>query len=195
MKYKQFRLEIAGVFFVIIASVLMQNLYELSEHNLLGIMFGSVNNSIWEISKTLLMPYVLWAIIELLSIKPPFYSFVVSKVIALYFLAVCYILLCLLIHLSGLDFSSLPEFVLAVVSTAFAMWLSLRLTYSDYNLKPLFYPALCMLLFFLALYLSFTIFPPKIYIFMDRQTQLYGLIPEYFDKGAVALDAFYGITK
>lgn len=197
MKNKLLKLEISGIFFVIIVSVFMQNFYELSQHNLLGIMFGAVNNSIWEIAKTLLLPYALWAVIELLCVRPPFYSFVVSKVISLYFLGVFYILMCLLVHILGLDTSSLPEFSSAVICTALAMWLSFSLTYSDFDskLKNLFYPALCMILLFAALYLSFTTFPPHFYIFMDRNTSLYGIIPEYIDKGAIVLDTFYGISE
>ncbi len=69
MQKKLMYLEIAGILFIVIMSVFMQNLLDLSGHTLIGVMFGSVNDSIWEIEKTLLFPYLLWAGIELLCIK------------------------------------------------------------------------------------------------------------------------------
>ena len=58
MQKKLMYLEIAGIIFIVIMSVFMQNLLDLSGHTLIGVMFGSVNDSIWEIEKTLLFPYL-----------------------------------------------------------------------------------------------------------------------------------------
>ena len=69
MQKKLMYLEIAGILFIVIMSVFMQNLLDLSGHTLIGVMFGSVNDSIWEIEKTLLFPYLLWAGIELLKFR------------------------------------------------------------------------------------------------------------------------------
>ena len=60
------KLEISGIFFILIMSVFMQNLYSISDRGLFGVLFGSVNDSIWETAKTLLFPYVMWGMIELL---------------------------------------------------------------------------------------------------------------------------------
>ena len=79
-----------------VMSVFMQNLLELSGHTLIGVMFGSVNDSIWEIEKTLLFPYLLWAGIELLCVKVPFRRFVTAKTIALWSFAVISSAVCLL---------------------------------------------------------------------------------------------------
>ena len=54
MQKKLMYLEIAGILFIVIMSVFMQNLVDLSGHTRIGVMFGSVNDSIWEIEKTLL---------------------------------------------------------------------------------------------------------------------------------------------
>ena len=95
MQKKMMKLEIGGIFFVIIMSVFMQNFYELSNHELIGIMFGSVNDSIWETAKTILFPYLLWGMIELLCVHPPFRKFAAIKIFTLYFAGTLYILLCL----------------------------------------------------------------------------------------------------
>ena len=86
MQKKLMYLEIAGILFIVIMSVFMQNLLDLSGHTLIGVMFGSVNDSIWEIEKTLLFPYLLWAGIELLCIKIPFRKFIVAKAVSLPFI-------------------------------------------------------------------------------------------------------------
>ncbi|MCH5297923.1 MAG: hypothetical protein J1E85_09670 [Ruminococcus sp.] len=188
------KLEIAGIFFVIILSVFLQNLFRLTDRNLIGVMFGSVNNSIWEFTKTLLLPYFLWSMIELLSVRMPFRKFVVSKTVSLYFLGLSYILITFVTNLLGLCTNALPELVAAVACVAMAQCLSLRLIRSDFSTKNLYLPSILLLLLFVSLFLSFTVFPPEMYIFKDRDTGLYGIIPQYIDRGAIALDTFYGFT-
>lgn len=191
MQKKIIRLEIAGIFFVLILSVFMQNLHSLCGRELIGVLFGSVNDSIWESAKTLLLPYALWGMIELLCARPPFRRFVVSKIISLYYLAVSYILLCLIFTIFGSEGDFLLEFTAAIFGICTSLFLSYRLLLSGLKLEPLFLPSFFMFLFFIALYSSFTPFPPKMYIFMDRATRLYGITPEHIDAGAVALDAVY----
>lgn len=195
MKDRLKKLEIVGVFFVIILSVFLQNLYGITNRNLVGVMFGSVNHSIWEFTKTLLLPYFLWSMIELLSVRTPFRRFVVSKTISLYFLGISYILITLVTNLLGLCTNTLPELVAAVACVAMAQYLSLCLIRSDFDTKNLYMPSILLLLLFAALFLSFTVFPPEMYIFKDRDTGLYGIIPEYIDKGAIALDVFYSMQN
>lgn len=195
MKDRLKRLEIAGIFFVIILSVFLQNLYSITNRNLVGVMFGSVNHSIWEFTKTLLLPYFLWSMIELLSVRTPFRRFVVSKTISLYFLGISYILITLVTNLLGLCTNALPKLVAAVACVAMAQYLSLCLIRSDFDTKNLYLPSILLLLLFAALFLSFTVFPPEMYIFKDRDTGLYGIIPEYIDKGAIALDVFYSMQN
>lgn len=195
MKDRLKKFEIAGILFVIILSIFLQNLFNLTDRNLIGVMFGSVNNSIWEFTKTLLLPYFLWSMIELLSVRTPFRRFVVSKTVSLYFLGLSYILITLVTNLLGLCTNALPELVAAAVCVAMTQFLSMRLIRSNFNTQNLYYPSIFLLLLFIALFLSFTVFPPEMYIFKDRDTGLYGIIPEYIDKGAIALDTFYGFTS
>lgn len=195
MKDRLKKFEIAGILFVIILSIFLQNLFNLTDRNLIGVMFGSVNNSIWEFTKTLLLPYFLWSMIELLSVRTPFRRFVVSKTVSLYFLGLSYILITLVTNLLGLCTNALPELVASAVCVAMAQFLSMRLIRSNFNTQNLYYPSIFLLLLFIALFLSFTVFPPEMYIFKDRDTGLYGIIPEYIDKGAIALDTFYGFTS
>ncbi len=193
MQKKLIKLEIAGIFFTLIMSVFLQNLHSLCERELIGVMFGSVNDSIWETAKTILLPYLLWGMIELLSIRLPFKKFAVSKIITLYYLGISYILICLIFSFFEPSSAGLPEFAAAIICISTASYLSFRLPFSDFKLELLFAPAFFMLLLFIALFCSLTPFPPHIYIFMDRATNLYGIIPEHLDKGAIILDTIYFI--
>lgn len=193
MQKKMIKLEIGGIFFVIIMSVFMQNFYELSNHELIGIMFGSVNDSIWETAKTILFPYLLWGMIELLCVHPPFRKFAAIKIFTLYFAGTLYILLCLIFSPFGALSHSIPELTAELVCIIFSSYLSYRLLFNDYEFEKLFMPSFFLLLLFIAFYCSFTPFPPKIYIFMDRATNLYGLIPDNIDAGAIVLDTLFRV--
>ena len=191
MQKKFLKLELAGMLFVVVASVFLQNLYEISNRMIIGIMFGSVNDSIWEIEKTLLLPYFVWMLIEIMCIRLPFRKFVAAKTISLWCFAFTYSAICLLYSLFGEESHMLPEFIAAIVCTVFVFYLSYRLIFSELKLEALYYPAFFMLLLFAAFYCSFTPFPPQLSLFQDRPTGLYGIIPENFDAGAVYLDSIF----
>lgn len=187
MQNKMLKLEICGIFFILILSVFEQNLYQLSERNLIGIIFGSVNNSIWEITKTLMLPYVLWSMLELLTLRPAFKKFVISKTIGLYLLGATYILLSLVV--SGFYGGYFAQFIAAIASVSTSLWLSYKIYMSNLKTDNIYLPAIFMLMLFIAIFLSFTIFPPQIPIFKDRDTGLYGLIPQNIDIGAIVLSS------
>lgn len=186
-----FKFEIGGIFFILILSVFMQNLYSLVNRELIGVLFGSVNDSIWETAKTLILPYALWGIIELLCIRLPFKRFVTAKVIALYYLGISYILLNLMFALLGMENDFLISFTSAIFCITTSLFLSYRLVFSNQKLENIFLPAFFMLMLLIAFYFSFTPFPPKMYIFKDRTTSLYGIIPKNIDAGAIVLDTMY----
>ena len=144
MQKKLMYLEIAGILFIVIMSVFMQNLLDLSGHTLIGVMFGSVNDSIWEIEKTLLFPYLLWAGIELLCIKIPFRKFIVAKAVSLWFFCLSYSAICLLYSLTGAQTHFLPEFTAALICCTLAFFISFRLTVGSKQCEVLFYPAFFM---------------------------------------------------
>ncbi len=195
MKSKIVRLEFFGVVFIVCMSVFLQNLYALTNRSLLGIMFGAVNGSIWEIAKTVFLPYVIWSILELLSIKCNFRRFVAARTVSLCVLAVSFILICLVSSISHFDNSPVTSYAAAVICSAFSLYLSHRLVNGKHKVETLFYPAIFVLLLLLAVFFSFTPFPPELYIFRDKATGLYGIIPQNIDYGAIALDAFYGLNQ
>ena len=90
---KIFAAEPVGAAFTALGSWFMLSLYKASGGELLGILFGAVNNSAWEHCKTLLLPYLIWSILELLSFKPQVRHFTVAKTASLYALGLLYLLL------------------------------------------------------------------------------------------------------
>ena len=91
MDRKLLFLEIAGGAFVACGSLFMRQLYTLCGGELLGILFGAVNGSMWEACKTLLLPYLLWAVLETLTLRLRVHRFTVVKALALYRLGFDYL--------------------------------------------------------------------------------------------------------
>lgn len=191
MTKKLLKMEIIGIFFVLIFSIFLRALHSMCPRELIGVIFGAVNDSIWENVKTILLSYLIWGMIELLSIQLPFRKFVVTKIITLYTLALSYILLCLVFSLFGSESQFVAEMTFAVVCVISNFFASYKLTNSEIKLASFFTPSLFLMLLFIAFFCSFTPFPPKNYIFMDRATLLYGIIPEHIDEGAIVLDTIY----
>ena len=179
MDKKLIYLELAGNAFTAAAALFMQRLYSLSGGGLLGIRFGSVNASAWEFCKTLLLPFLIWSMLEAMIIRVRLRRFTAAKTAALYALGISYLLL-------GKILPSLPAAVICVLC---AFCLSYVLYRSQLKLEALFAPSLSMLFLFLALYFSLTPFPPRCGIFLDGETGMYGIIPKYIDYGAIALDS------
>ena len=148
MQKKMIKTEVGGIFFVLVVSMFLHNLYSLCGHEIIGIMFGSVNDSIWEGLKVILLTYILWAILELMCIKPRFKKFVVSKIISLYVLGFLYIAQCLVFSL----FSKTPQFVAELtfcfVSVCLSAFLSEKLYFSLIELEGLFF--CCFSVLFIA---------------------------------------------
>lgn len=180
-------MEIGGILFCSLYAILAGKLYELSGKGLIGVLFGSVNNSPWECIKPLLLSYLLWGILEALSLQPSLHRLAAVKTAALYLLTATLLAGSLVLRLFGLETDSAAFTALCLISLCICTAVSLRLFYSELELKRFFAPCVFLLFLFLACYFSLTPFPLKNIIFMDSKTGLYGLIPEYFDMGAYYL--------
>jgi len=168
-------LEISGGAFVACGSLFMRQLYALCGGELLGILFGAVNGSMWEACKTLLLPYLLWAILETLLLRLRVHRFTVVKALSLYLLGFVYL---------ALRVTGSADLFASVLAVAAATLCSLFLYHADVPLRWLFAPSLVLLFLFAALYCSLTPFPPHTALFYDRTAGLYGIIPRHYDYGA-----------
>lgn len=181
-------LEIAGILVIYLIAVLLHFVYDLTNGSVLAILFGSVNESVWEHIKIFCVGYVFWAIIELLIIKPPFKKYVVAKTISLYFLSLCIPAFFYAYNL----FTSGPVLILDMLSSlaflALAQYISYKLTVNENSIADYFCVALMLLMLYFVMFFSFTVFPPKVDLFKDPLTGMYGIIDDDIDIGAVFLD-------
>ena len=125
-----------------------------------------MNGSVWESCKTLLFAYLIWAVLEALTLKLSVRRFTVAKAAALYALGVIYILL---------RTANTERHVAAAAAVIAALGLSFLLYASPLPLRRFFAPALIMLFLFIALYFSLTPFAPESGLFRDPETGLCGI--------------------
>ena len=160
---------------------------------MLGIFFGSVNNSMWEQTKVVMLSYFIWSLVEAVGKRSGFHRFAVSRIISLWFVGIFCLASYLLIYALGIENANLPRFICAVTACLCAFALSARLEYGERKIEQLFLPCVFMMLLLIAVYCSFTVFPPHMVIFEDTAMGMYGIIPEYIDSGAITLDTLYRV--
>ncbi len=179
MKKKKLVLaEILGVFIVIAGALFLQNLYELTGKSTLGVVFGSVNQSVWEKAKCASIAYFLYGLIELMCVKPWFRRFVVSKAFGLSVTLGAFLI-------AGAIWGT--GLVVLLGSVGCGLFSSYLLYVSGLSIGSLFAPACFLLMLIFMMTFSFTAFPPRIFIFEDPMTGYYGVLPQSFDMGAVLL--------
>lgn len=188
MNIKKFRLlELIGIPVIYLVASILHFTYDLTNGSVLSILFSAVNESVWEHVKIFAVGFTLWALIELLWLKPPFQKFVTAKVFSLYILS-----LSIIVFFYGYNiFTSEPILWLDLVSSfifvIFTQYISYRLIVSDNKISDYFPVAVMLLMLYYLMFFSFTLFPPKIDLFRDPETGMYGIIEEHIDKGAVFL--------
>lgn len=193
MKKETVKMQIWGIIVVPLMIILFKNLYSLTNGALLGIFFGSVNNSMWEQTKVVMLSYFIWNLVEAVGKRSGFHRFAVSRMISIWLVGAFCILSYLLIYAIGIENANLPRFICAVIACLCAFALSARLEYGERKIEQLFLPCVFMMLLLIAVYCSFTVFPPHMVIFEDTAMGMYGIIPEYIDSGAIALDTLYRV--
>ncbi len=188
MNTKKFRiLEIIGIPVIYLIATLLHFTYNLTGGSALSILFSAVNESVWEHVKIFAVGFTLWSLIEILWLKPPFKKFVTTKTLSLYFLTLSIIVFFYSYNL----FTDSPILLLDLASSfilvILTQYISYRITLSDNKISDYFPVAIMLLMLFYLMFFSFTLFPPKIDIFRDPVTGMYGIIEDHIDKGAVFL--------
>ena len=184
MDNKLKKLEIWGVFFVFISGTLLHFFYQWSNGSALSVLFGAVNESVWEHIKIFAMPYVVWGIIELAFSIPYFRQFVVAKVFGLYLLALLIISFFYLYTTIIGTHILIVDIISVFIWIAVAHFFSYKVTTSEKDLRQLFPLCLGLLFLFMVMFFCFTAAPPHIELFKDPITGMYGIIPENIDVGA-----------
>lgn len=168
------RSEIIGAPVIFLIATLLHFVYPLGG-GALSILFGAVNESVWEHVKIFAAGYTAWAILELLWNRLPFKKFLVAKVFSLYLLSLTIIgfhyLYTLIAGRSVLSVDIVSSFVFVCA----AQGCSYVLTVTEKDTERFFHEAAMLLMLFFLMFFSFTIFPPKTNLFLDPVTKGYGI--------------------
>jgi hypothetical protein len=178
--------EIVGIALSLIVTFIMWQVYSFTQGNPIGVIFGSVNGSIWEHLKGLIVSYVLFGGLELFTSKPHFRQFVVAKAFGLYGVIFVYIILR---HLTASFLNIYVNCGVALIALVVGFVISYLVTTNRADLRDLFMPSFFMLVLLFVMFFSFSVFPPKLVLFQDPDTGLYGIIPDYIDTGAIILNS------
>lgn len=188
MNIKKFRIfEIVGAPVIYLIATVLHFTYDLSGGSALSILFGAVNESVWEHVKIFAVGFTAWSLIELLWLKPPFKKFVTAKVVSLYFLCLSIIVFFYTYNLFTDEAVLWLDIGSSIVFVILSQYISYRLITNDNSISDYFPVALMLLMLFYLMFFSFTLFPPKVDLFRDPVTGMYGIIEEHIDKGAVFL--------
>lgn len=177
--------EILGVLASLILTLVMWQVYNLTKGNPLGVIFGSVNNSIWEQLKGLIVAYVVFGGVELFTCKPRFKQFVTAKAWGLYGVISAYILIR---YVTSSVFNVFTNCLAALAALILGFLISYLAANLRSDLRDLFIPSFFMLVLIFVMFFSFSAFPPRLSLFQDPDTGLYGIVPDYIDTGAVILN-------
>lgn len=188
MNERKFKtLEIVGVVVIYLIATFLHFVYDLSGGSTLSILFGAVNESVWEHIKIFAVGYVVWTLIEILWVKPPFKKFVTAKTVSLYFLSISIIVFFYTYNLFTEEPILIVDLLSSFVFVALSQYISFRLTVSDNEIEDYFSVAVLLLMTYFVMFFSFTVFPPKADLFKDPVTGMYGIIEKHIDTGAVFL--------
>lgn len=149
--------------------------YALSGKSTFAAIFAAVNESVWEHVKTLLLPYLLWSVAEYYIIRPDLRRFVTARcagAVSLVLMTVCFFFV-----YSGVWGASVLwiDIVSAALWLLFAELICMRTLNTSRSAGELFPIAAAVLCLLAVMLLCFTVSPPKIGLFRDPVTQLYGL--------------------
>lgn len=182
------RFEIIGAPVIYLIAVFLHFVYDLTNGSTLSIIFGAVNESVWEHVKIFAAGFVVWSILELLWLKPPFKKFVTAKTLSLYFLSLAIIIFFYAYNLFTDEAVLVVDILSSAVFVILSQYISYRLITSDNHIEDYFVVAVMLLMLFFVMFFSFTVFPPKADLFRDPVTDMYGIIENHIDVGAVFLD-------
>ena len=175
MKNKCFAVsEAVGCFVIYAAATLLHFVFSLFGPGALTILFGAVNESIWEHVKVFSAAYAGYALLQLLWIKTEFRRYVAAKCAGLYTLMGGIIALhCGYTAITGKAVAWI-DLAGAAVIVALAQLLSYKLVVSRLPLRDYFAPAVFLLMLYYLMFFSFTIYPPKLELFRDPVSGVFG---------------------
>lgn len=176
MKWDRFtRLEAGGVLFCWLAAPLLFMAYHWSGGAVWAALLASVNRSAWELAKLVLVPFALWAVILFLTDRPPIKRYAVAQTTGMAAAAAGMLLFCHVLSRMMGGCSPVAALLAASVFAAAGHWLAAKIYCSRRRLVGWFTVTVFFLILLVVMFLSFTVNPPKIRLFLDPLTNTYGI--------------------
>lgn len=177
---------------IYLVAVFLHFFHSLSGGVVLSALVGAVNESVWEHLKIFAVSYILFAVVEYLILTPPLRAFLVAKTLGVYslliFMSVFFYVYTFILGASYF----IADVVSSFVFTALSQYISYVLMTRWEKARDYFYVCLFLLLLLFSAVLCLSYYPPKLPLFRDPVTGLYGVRPENFDEGALILDYAFG---
>ena len=174
--------EAAGCVVICAAAAIMHNIFSWFGPGALTILFGAVNESVWEHIKIFSAAYVGYALAELLWLRVGFRRYVAAKCAGLYAMMGGIIAL----HYSCITLTGRTVAWVDIVGSAVIVILVQLLSYGLVNsplpLKEYFAPAVFLLMLYYLMFFSFTIYPPKTELFRDPMSGSFGYLENSIEK-------------
>ena len=167
--------EVCGCAAICLTAVYLRSAYELSGGSALGILFGSVNSSVWERVKSFSIAYTGWSVLQLLWLRTPFRPYVAAKCAGLYLLMGGMTAFSLINAALFGSHSLWADILSSFALTAAAQAMSLKLSKDWKKAEDFFAPALMLLMLYYVMFFSFTVFPPRLDLFRDPLTGGFGV--------------------
>lgn len=169
--------EIIGAILVAGLAFVFHYLYEWSGENYFVGLISAVNESVFEHTKIIFFPYVIYSFIEYFFVDVDPKRYFVAK--SLTSILIVVLVITVFYTYTGIigEHIVLVDIICSVVYVFIAFFLSYKLITSDAPIEKLFPLALVLFLVVLFAEVFFTINPPKLPLFYDTQGQFYG-IPE-----------------
>lgn len=167
-------IETIGAVWSILAGSLLHFTFEISGENNFIALFSAVNESVWEHTKLIFFPIIFFMPLELYLIKKAnrvLFAKVVESIFGILFIISFYYTYTGVFGHGSLTFD-IGSFIAAVVfGKIISYWIIKRAKEPKY--LPWLYAA--VLLFFLVFFGMATFSPPKIPLFREGSTELYGV--------------------
>ena len=138
------RMEILGIVLVCVCATLLHFTYEWSGENAFYGLFSAVNESVWEHTKLVYFPMLVYAVIEFFVLRPNWKRFFAAKAVALVFSSLMMVVVFYTYSGAfGVEIL-LVDIISLYVLTALGFLISFRLYYSHYRLER-YWPLFCLL--------------------------------------------------
>lgn len=166
--------KIISVIGIFLLSALLHFIYDWFP-NLFTSLFFPVNESIWEHNKIIVGSFLIWAIIEKIYYKKR-KNVIFSESISALICALIVMLVFTPIYLYVLKTNDnmIVTFAIFILAIIISQIISYKLLQKDYNSKLEEFGAILFVIYFL-INIIFTYYPPKVALFYDFTSKIYGL--------------------